>query len=141
MPQTAPAPFLRYGASLRCELPTEPASLPVWRTVTESEPLARVRVEPSGIVIAVRNGEPLMRAAERLGYHWPTICHGQAECTACWIEVEEPTAFEPPTLLERGGLNLFEGRSYYEGKDIRLACQACPLRDTVVTKRGVRAVS
>lgn len=106
--------------------------------MTESEPVAKVRVEPSHAVIEVQAGEPLMRAAERLGYHWPTICHGQAECTACWIEVDEPEAFEEPSPVECGGLRLFEGRSFYAGKNVRLACQARPLRDTVVTKRGVR---
>jgi ferredoxin, 2Fe-2S len=98
-----------------------------------------VRVEPLGAEVRVRSGERLMAAAERLGYRWPTLCHGQAECTACWIEVEDPTAFEPATPLERKGLTLFEGRSFYAGKDIRLACQARPRRDTVVTKRGVQA--
>ncbi len=87
----------------------------------------------------MRTGERLMGAAERLGYRWPTLCHGQAQCTACWIEVEDPEAFEPPAPLELEGLSLFDGRSFYAGKNIRLACQARPLRDTVVTKRGVQA--
>ncbi len=82
-----------------------------------------------------------MRAAERLGFYWPTICHGQAVCTACWIEVEDMEAFEPPGMLELNGLKLFEGRSFYVGKHIRLACQARPIVDTVVSKRGVRLAS
>ncbi len=109
--------------------------------MTNSGPVARVRVKPSDVEIEVREGEPLMRAAERLGYHWPTLCHGQAECTACWIEVDEPGAFKSPTSVELDGLRLFEGRSYYSGRNIRLACQARPVCDTVVTKRGVRPVS
>jgi 2Fe-2S ferredoxin len=100
-----------------------------------------VRVEPLGADIPVSEGDRLMGAAERLGYRWPTLCHGQAQCTACWIEVEDPEAFEPPATLEVKGLSLFDGRSFDAGKDIRLACQARPLRDTVVTKRGVRAPS
>ena len=107
-----------------------------------SDPAERtVRVEPLGAELRVGEGERLMRAAERLGYRWPTLCHGQAACTACWIEVEEPEAFEPPAPLELKGLSLFDGRSFYEGKNVRLACQARPLRDTVVTKRGVQAPS
>ena len=98
-------------------------------------------VKPSGAVIEVRKGEPLMRAAERLGYHWPTICLGQAECTACWIEVDDPDAFEEPTSLELDGLKLFDGRSFYAGKNIRLACQAHPVSGTAVIKRGVRPLS
>jgi ferredoxin, 2Fe-2S len=109
--------------------------------VTDPEPVARVRVAPSDVVIEVREGEPLMKAAERVGYHWPTICHGQAECTACWIEVDDSDAFEPPMPVELDALELFEGRSFYAGMHIRLACQARPRRDTTVTKRGVRPAS
>jgi ferredoxin len=100
-----------------------------------------VRVEPSDVAVEVQRGETLMAAAERQGYRWPTICHGQALCTACFIIVDDdPAAFEPPGPLELNGLSLFEGRSFYEGKTIRLACQARPVKDTVVTKRGVRRV-
>jgi 2Fe-2S ferredoxin len=98
-----------------------------------------VQVEPSGVTIRVRPGERLMAAAERQGYRWPTICHGQAVCTACFIILNGNTeSFEPPSELELKGLELFEGRSFYEGKTVRLACQARPISDTVVTKRGVR---
>jgi len=109
--------------------------------MTDQQQAVTVRIEPSNLRITVRRGEPLMRAAERLGYHWPTICHGHAECTVCWIEVDDDNAFEPPGPLELEGLKLFEGRSFYAGKNIRLACQARPTGDTVVTKRGVRRAS
>ncbi len=118
-----------------------PADHPVDETVADTGSIVSVRVKPSEMVIGVRKGEPLMRAAERLGYHWPTLCHGQAECTACWIEVDDPAAFEMPTPIELDALRLFEGRSFYAGKNIRLACQAHPVCDTVVTKRGVRPLS
>ena len=49
-----------------------------------------------------------------------------------------PDSFEPPTSVELRGLQLFEGRSYFEGKDVRLGCQACPTRDCTVTRTGVR---
>ncbi len=109
--------------------------------MTEREPVVTVLIKPSHVQVDVLRGEPLMRAAERLGYHWPTLCHGQAECTVCWIEVEDADAFDCPGPLELKGLKLFEGRSFYAGKNIRLACQARPVRDTVVTKRGVRPAS
>jgi ferredoxin, 2Fe-2S len=113
----------------------------VFRVVTDSETVTRVVVAPSDAVIEVRKGESLMRAAERLGYHWPTICHGQAECTACWIAVDDPDAFEKPADLELGALKLFAGRSFYAGMHLRLACQARPVADTTVSKRGVRPAS
>jgi ferredoxin, 2Fe-2S len=101
----------------------------------------RVRVEPSGVEVEVGEGQTLMRAAEQAGYRWPTVCHGQAVCTACHIVVDEPAAFEPPHPLEVAGLELLAGQSFYEGKHVRLACQVRPVKDTVVTKRGVRKIS
>jgi 2Fe-2S ferredoxin len=101
-----------------------------------------VRVEPANVAIAVSSGESLMAAAERQGYHWPTICHGQAVCTACCIVLEgNAEAFVSPTPLEVQGLQLLAGRSFYEGKVVRLACQAHPVTDTTVTKRGVHPAS
>jgi 2Fe-2S ferredoxin len=81
-----------------------------------------------------------MAAAERSGYRWPTVCHGQAICTACCIVLEDNVeAFEPPDEVELNGLELLDGRSFYEGKVVRLACQSRVVAPTVVTKRGVRA--
>ena len=100
-----------------------------------------VTVQPSGITIPVTTGETLMAAAHRAGYHWPTICHGKAECAACFIVAEDPEAFHAPEPAELAGLDLFPARALYEGKVLRLACQARPCRDTQVTKRGVKPVS
>ncbi len=81
-----------------------------------------------------------MFAAERQGYRWPTVCHGQALCTACSIVLNEGNcnAFDPPDPTEQSGLALLAGRSFYEGKAVRLACQARPVAETVVIKRGVK---
>ena len=80
-----------------------------------------------------------MAAAERQGYRWPTICHGQAMCTACCIVLDDNLeAFEPAEPVELSGLELLRGRSFYEGKAVRLACQARVAATTTVTKRGVR---
>lgn len=107
--------------------------------MTGSGPCAVVHVEPLGVDIEVLEGETLMHAAERQGYRWPTLCHGQAQCTVCAITVDDgPDAFLPPGPLEEEALKMFAGRSFYEGKTPRLACQARPATDTVVTKRGVR---
>jgi 2Fe-2S ferredoxin len=101
-----------------------------------------VRVEPLGASLDVLDGETLMGAAERLGYRWPTVCHGQALCTLCAVDVGDgPDAFEPPRPRELAGLQLFAGRTFYEGKLMRLACQARPIAHAVVTKRGVRRVN
>jgi 2Fe-2S ferredoxin len=97
-----------------------------------------VTVEPSGVAIHVEDGESLMAAAQRAGYRWPTICHGKAECTVCFVVAQDPNAFTDPEPVELAGLEMFAGRALYEGKVLRLACQACPRRDTKVTKRGVK---
>ncbi|HKT15087.1 MAG TPA: 2Fe-2S iron-sulfur cluster-binding protein, partial [Allosphingosinicella sp.] len=49
--------------------------------------MAAIRVEPLGAVLYVRDGETLMQAAARQGYHWPSICQGEARCGLCSIEV------------------------------------------------------
>jgi ferredoxin len=106
---------------------------------SDKEPGFVVRIEPSGALIEVRKGETLMGAAERHGYRWPTICHGQAICTACCIVLHDNLeAFAPAEPAELSGLELLRGRSFYEGKAVRLACQARVVATTVVTKRGVR---
>ncbi|CUU58962.1 2Fe-2S iron-sulfur cluster binding domain-containing protein [Parafrankia irregularis] len=46
-----------------------------------------VRVEPLGVELTVESGETIIEAAWRLGYHWPTTCHGQGACTVCRLEV------------------------------------------------------
>jgi 2Fe-2S ferredoxin len=98
-----------------------------------------LHVEPGGFDIEVRSGETLMRAAERLGYYWPTVCHGQAICTACRVEVKDGTAsLSPIAALEREALATTSGLWVYDGLDIRLACQAKLNGDAVVWKRGVR---
>jgi ferredoxin, 2Fe-2S len=108
--------------------------------VTPASDLITVRVEPAGVTIDVRPGETLMNAAERQGYRWPTLCHGQALCTACSIVLNEDNcdAFEAPEAIEQSGLALLTGRSFYKGKVVRLACQARPVAETAVIKRGVR---
>lgn len=125
---------------------TAPREIRCWNVATDDmtrEPahanVSIVYVEPSDVTIEVGRGETLMAAAERQGYRWPTLCHGQAVCTACAITLQENSeAFEPPKDLELKALEVFIGRSFYEGKTVRLACQARPVADTEVHKRGVR---
>ena len=98
-----------------------------------------VRVEPKGIVLEVQVGETIMEAATRLGYSWPTVCGGQASCTTCVCDVEEGAeALEPISRLERTELERVFPTLERRGLPVRLACQARPTADVVVTKRGVR---
>ncbi|XTP35580.1 2Fe-2S iron-sulfur cluster-binding protein [Mycobacterium sp. TJFP1] len=95
-------------------------------------------VEPRGIVIEVNEGETIMAAAERSGYHWPTLCHGDATCSICWAEVTEGgqnlSAMEDD---ERATLGLLSPR-LRATRDVRLACRAQVVGDVAVRKPGVR---
>jgi ferredoxin, 2Fe-2S len=101
-----------------------------------------VHVEPSGLDVDVAEDKSVMAEAERQGLFWPTICHGLAECHTCFFEVlEGEENLEPPNELELTALKDFAGRSWYEGKVIRLACQTRVHGDVTVRKPGVRPAS
>ena len=103
---------------------------------------ATVRVEPAGIELTVEPGETVMHAAERLGYRWPTVCHGQAVCTTCFFEVLAGSEhLVAPALLERSALGSSPVVAAAGGGHVRLACQATVTGDVVVGKRGVRPMS
>ena len=97
-----------------------------------------VRVTPGNVDLEVNPGETVMDAAERLGWRWPTVCHGDAECGVCWMDVQEgadslsPRTGEEDTALETVPLDRDPKRT------IRLACRAQVLGDgLVVGKKGV----
>lgn len=102
--------------------------------------MAAIRVEPLGAVLYVRDGETLMQAAARQGYHWPSICQGEARCGLCSIEVTEGA--ENLGELERDEAMamtlLLRPRPDQLGGRLRLACCVRPTGDAVVVKRGVR---
>lgn len=101
-----------------------------------------VHVEPSGLDVEVGPGQSVMGAAEEQGLFWPTICHGLAECHTCFFEVVEGAdRLEAPTAIEAAALRQFAGRSWYDGKVIRLACQARVRGPLTIRKSGVRRTS
>ena len=102
-----------------------------------------VVVEPAGISFVARQGESVMSAAERAGFRWPTICHGSAICTRCWIRVapDQQPHLSPMRDREREALTLVRWRTGAADPSERLACQARPVADVTVHKEGVRARS
>ena len=106
--------------------------------------MATVRVEPSGAVIDVADGETLMAAAHRGGYRWPTVCGGLAQCGVCVVDVvARPDGGLPdPDELEASRLATVPERQLRPDAELRLACQ---LRvggpGLVVRKRGVRPIA
>jgi 2Fe-2S ferredoxin len=106
----------------------------------ESERLAMslsVRVEPLGLEFTADEGETVMAAAQRQGYLWPTICQGNALCTACWVEViDGVNALGPIGEAEAQALKRVADRARL-GDAARLACQATVHGAVLVRKDGV----
>ena len=104
--------------------------------------MATVHVQPSGLDVEVPPGESIMAAAEREGLFWPTVCHGQAQCHACFFQVVEgEDVLEPPGAVEAEALAHFAGRAWYPDRVVRLACQARVRGEMTIHKPGVRRAS
>lgn len=97
-----------------------------------------VRVDPDGIEVTIEPPETLIEAAWRLGYYWPTRCYGQAECTACNIEILEGAEHASPIEAEEAAALASMGT---RRRGVRLACRTRFDGDAVVHKRGVRAAT
>jgi ferredoxin, 2Fe-2S len=102
-------------------------------------PTAIVTVQPSGIQVGAQFDEPVMAAAVRAGYAWPTICGGHGECHACFTMVVTGAENLSPMLpYEAEGVAQVAGNGRQSGDPVRLACQARVRGDVTVFKRGVR---
>ena len=99
--------------------------------------MPKIRVEPSGIEFAAKDGDTLMDAAHEAGYYWPTTCGGQAICTTCaTVVIEGEQHLDDMGRSERAALE--EGRGSAGPKHFRLGCQArVQGGDVVVRKPGV----
>ena len=105
----------------------------------------RVRVEPSGLEFEMHAGETIMGAATRLGYRWPTVCGGQADCGVCALEVmDAPVPLPPPSAVEQERLDALPETRRYPDRRYRLACQLqapAGFDILVVHKRGVASIA
>lgn len=98
----------------------------------------RIRVEPKMLELDAAAGETVMAAARRLGFTWPTVCGGNAECGVCALEVVAGgTAIAPPTAEESARLSTLPERRLYPDRTYRLACRLVGADGLVVRKRGV----
>jgi ferredoxin, 2Fe-2S len=99
-----------------------------------------VHVEPVGADLELASGETIIEAAWRLGYHWPTVCHGQATCLVCHVEVLSGAEhLAPAEGEERDAIEY--GLPSAHRRDLtrfRLACRARATGDVTVRKNGVR---
>jgi 2Fe-2S ferredoxin len=99
-----------------------------------------VRVDGSDVEIEAEPGETIIEAAWRVGYHWPTVCWGQAQCTTCFVRVTEGSDnLGAIPSDEQHALDHWIPRSVMQGAgEVRLACRAEVHGDVTVEKRGVR---
>ena len=100
----------------------------------------RVHVEPVGVTFELREGESLMAAAQRAGYWWPTLCHGNAQCARCVVRVIDGAGLAPPAAAEMAALREIRWHGGPEDPAERLACQLRTVNHGTaeVHKRGVR---
>jgi 2Fe-2S ferredoxin len=96
--------------------------------------MVRVRVEPGGFDLDVREGEPLAEAAWRLGYRWPTVCWGQAECMVCVVEVVEGEENVLPARDEE--LEAMAQRLVQRRARSRLGCRLIVRGEGVVVRKA-----
>jgi ferredoxin, 2Fe-2S len=104
--------------------------------------MARVTVMPAGVQFDIDEAETVMRAAQRAGLRWPTVCEGLGDCQVCFIERfgDDPgddISRPAPGMLEQSGLEALRARRDFAEGAVRLACQFAPGRDVTVRKRGV----
>jgi 2Fe-2S ferredoxin len=102
--------------------------------------MAIVRVEPAGFEFDMKPGESLAEVAWRLGYGWPTMCWGQAECMTCFVRILDGDVHcNPPGDEELAAMRL-RMPARVRGPMVRLACRLTVSGDgLVVEKRGVSA--
>jgi len=100
-----------------------------------------VEVQPLGAHIRVAEAETIFEAAWRNGYSWPTLCHGQAQCTFCCLEVESGAshALEPEEEEQLVIDRIRQIRA--SDAPFRLACRMKITGDVVVKKFGVTKIS
>ncbi len=97
----------------------------------------RVRIQPSGIEIAVPAGCTIMQAARDQGYYWPNQCDMQCRCSNCFFRVlAGHEHLSPMGRAETGTLREQRGRRALE-QPVRLACQVRVSGDVAIEKRGV----
>jgi len=100
-----------------------------------------VHVVPIGIDLDLEPGETIIESAWRHGYDWPTICYGQAQCTACHVEVLSGAEhLAPVEAEERDALDhRLSVTGIADPTRIRLACRARATGEVTVRKVGVVA--
>lgn len=102
--------------------------------------MARIRVEPAGAEFEIRTGQTIFAAAGDAGINWPTVCFGQARCTACALTVldghqnADSIGPEEARVLKQ----MASRKRRVSLRDVRLGCRMTVRGDVVVEKKGVK---
>lgn len=103
--------------------------------------MVEVRVEPGRLSLSLQPGETLLDGALRIGWRWPTICQGNAECLVCWVQIVEGTEnILPAEPLEIAALELLAARQSPPSElpaGTRLACQLRFTGNAAVKRAGL----
>lgn len=97
-------------------------------------------MEPTGAEFDIRNGQTVFQAAGDAGFNWPTVCFGQARCTACALTVLKGHQNLGPIDPEEAGVlkQMASRKRRPTLRDVRLGCRMTVCGDVVVEKRGVK---
>lgn len=97
-----------------------------------------VTIVPGDLHIDVAPGETLAQAAWRQGYHWPTTCWGEMECTICAAVILAGEHAAVPATVEEDEVIRARLPRFRQKPGTRLACQLLVTGDgLVVEKPGV----
>jgi 2Fe-2S ferredoxin len=102
--------------------------------VTVQRLVHRVRVEPYGIELDIKDGQTIFRVATKLGLDWPTRCGGASACTLCTVDVVDGAdRLSKPAEEERFLCAPLARRAEVEPELLRMAC-AAKVRGPVVVR-------
>lgn len=97
-----------------------------------------VTVVPGEVEIEVDTGETLAQAAWRQGYHWPTTCWGEMQCTVCAAVIVSGEHAAQAATPEEAAVMRERLPRFRQLPGTRLACQLIVIGDgLVVEKPGV----
>ncbi|WP_229718779.1 2Fe-2S iron-sulfur cluster-binding protein [Nocardia jinanensis] len=97
-------------------------------------------MEPAGIDLDVAPGQTIFETALAAGVTWPTVCFGQARCTACALKILDGHQNAGPVEPEERDLlqQMASRRRRSAIRDTRIACRMTVLGPVTVDKRGAK---
>lgn len=96
-----------------------------------------VLVKPANISFEAEPSEIVMRAGERAGIRWPTVCGGIGECGVCHVEVLGSPQMDEPNNAEVVVLRKMLTKARHGGT-MRLACQMEVKESLELFRVGIR---